>query len=101
MKELEIDECRACRGIWFDKGEEDELFSLRRIPGRFLHKGDPPPRLRLVPEGERECPRCEVTLNTVQVDGVTVDSCSGCQGFFTDFGEVRRLAEAAEGRQAD
>lgn len=94
LKDLEIDECRACRGIWFDEGEENELFSLRRVPGRFL-KGDPPGQPR-VEEGERQCPRCEVLLATVVVDGVTLDRCPDCNGFFADFGEVRELFEAQD-----
>lgn len=92
LKDLEIDECRACRGVWFDEGEEGKLFSLRRVPARFL-QGDPP-GLPQVEEGQRLCPRCEVELSTVNVDGVTLDRCSGCKGFFADFGEIRELLEA-------
>lgn len=91
MKDLEIDECRGCRGVWFDEGEEQELFALRKVPSRFLKEGGTA-GLRTIPEGERDCPRCHQRLQTKQVQGVSLDCCPDCKGFFADLGEIGRLA---------
>jgi Zn-finger nucleic acid-binding protein len=81
-----------------DHEEIDELFSLPKIPERFLNMEryrEPPPSAA---EGNRVCPRCEERLKVIAVDGISLDACSGCKGVFCDLGELRLLAEAAERR---
>lgn len=95
---VEIDQCRLCRGVWLDHGEVDQIFALKKIPPRLLNNEiyhEPPTE---VPEGERLCPRCDDFLAVIEVDGIRLDACTQCKGFFADLGEVRRLSEAAERR---
>lgn len=98
IRSIELDQCRQCRGVWLDHKEVDALFSMDSIPERFINQElyrEPP---EFVPEGQRKCPRCLVELKTIEVDGIKLDACSDCKGFFADLGELRRLAEAAERR---
>lgn len=100
IRDIELDQCRACRGVWLDHQEIDRLFAIPKIPERFVNMEryrEPPP---LIPEGRRSCPRCPETLKLISVDGISLDACSGCKGVFCDFGELRLLAEAAERRFA-
>ena len=98
VRDVELDQCPSCRWVWLDHMEIDELFSFPKIPERLISQqvhGETPD---MVPVGERYCPRCRETLTTVNVDGVELDVCAQCKGLFTDLGEIRRLAEAAEKR---
>ena len=74
------------------------MFGLPKIPERFLNMELYRELPDMVPEGERTCPRCCEVLKVIQVDGICLDACSGCKGFFADLGELRSLAEAAEKR---
>ena len=97
-RDTELDQCPECRGLWLDHREIDELFALQNIPSRFLDQqqyGEPP---AMISEGCRVCPRCERGLRTVEVDGIKLDACAECHGIYTDLGELKQLAEAAERR---
>ncbi len=39
------------------------------------------------------CPRCRLTLHPVDYEGVEVDMCDGCWGFWLDSGELEELIE--------
>lgn len=95
---VELDTCQACHGVWLDYGEVDLLFQEEKLPQSLTDlEIFQQPDMR-VPEGHRTCPRCTDFLKLVVVDNITLDVCSSCKGFFTDFGELKRLAEAAETR---
>jgi Zn-finger nucleic acid-binding protein len=95
---VELDQCRRCRGIWFDHMEIDQILAMPRLPERLISQQlyHDPPLMR--PEGERPCPRCRELLKTINVDGISLDACSLCKGFFADLGEVGALTQAAEKR---
>lgn len=97
---VELDQCRHCRGVWLDHREIDELFALPKIPERFLNMEMYREAPEMVEQGQRICPRCEEQLKLIEVDGIELDACSACKGFFADLGELRKLAEAAEARYA-
>jgi len=44
------------------------------------------------------CPLCEVALQQIDYHGVTIDTCSGCEGAWFDVGEIEEILQAA--RQA-
>ena len=98
FKTIQVDQCKVCRGIWLDKGEVDQLFSLKEIPHRLINSEVYHSPDQLVPEGHRTCPRCNTFLKLVPIDGIKLDVCSDCHGFFTDIGELKQLAKAAENR---
>ena len=56
-------------------------------------------RAQMVAAPKGLCPRCGVTLAKKVLDGVTVEACPNCKGFWLDHGEldilVNRKDEAA------
>lgn len=47
---------------------------------------------RIVPEGERKCPICQVEMNTRFRDGVKIDVCPA-HGVWLDYGELEIICE--------
>lgn len=98
LLDVELDQCSACKGVWLDHREIDQLFAMPNIPARFMDQeryGEAP---EMVDEGSRQCPRCVESLRTVKIDGIVLDACPKCRGIFADMGELKQLAEAAERR---
>jgi len=97
---LELDQCPACEGVWFDATELSLLFG-----GRDDLTDDAVARLPDADtvEERRRCPHCRRHLRKVVVgddDGVLIDACPAGHGVFFDRGEVgalsRRFEDAAE-----
>jgi len=87
-RDLVLDHCHTCRGLWFDAGELEEY--LARSQARFDDSA-------LEPLGETPlpCPRCPgVRLERARVDGVALDVCPRCRGTFVDLGEIHALLGA-------
>jgi len=42
------------------------------------------------------CPKCGSALKEVNVEGVMIDKCEGCEGFFLDKGEMQLLTDRKE-----
>lgn len=42
------------------------------------------------------CPRCGSTLREIEVKGVRLDQCSGCQGIYFDAGELDLFVQEAD-----
>jgi Zn-finger nucleic acid-binding protein len=89
LEDVEVDQCDACSGIWFDSGE------LQRILGKAStdklktaatssDTSDDTKRAR--------CPRCRGEGKLVQVASLTsdihVDTCAVCGGQWLDGGEL-------------
>ena len=70
---------------------------LVELPRRLL-EGEVKSSGQVIPEGHRTCPHCKCFLTLVEVDDVKLDVCPACHGFFSDLGELKSLAEAAERR---
>lgn len=93
FRQIELDLCAACEGVWFDRGELALLL------------GDEPALAAAAAPAEptRACPLCDRPLDKVNIGpgrGVVVDRCpQGC-GLWFDGAEVAQLAadvEAAAG----
>ena len=98
FRSIEVDQCRVCRGLWLDLGEIDRLFALKKLPDRLLNHEVYHTPAQVVPEGHRTCPRCNSFLVVIDVDGISLDACLDCKGFFCDLGEFANLEAAAERR---
>lgn len=97
-----IDVCPACKGIWFDAGEQfvDLARSLSKsedIPSeklRLFEKRNVQ-TLKTIKEGYKLCPICSKELrkfNYSYDSNIFLDKCRYCGGIWTDGGEVRRIA---------
>jgi Zn-finger nucleic acid-binding protein len=90
-KELFVDYCKKCGGIWLDRGELTELASLSRFYINHLDSGGEAVIINRV----RECPHCEVVLQPMhprEHPDITIDRCPDCKGMWLDRGELRQFA---------
>ncbi len=94
---LELDDCPACEGVWFDAGELALLFA--DTDGN-AHPELVPDMVAKLPqagttERPRRCPSCRKTMHKVNIGPrrrVLIDACSRGHGLFFDRGEVADLA---------
>ena len=90
--ELKLDQCFVCNGVWFDAGELQKYLSENctivnspEIDRPLIEKAD---------KKISKCPHCNVDmvkLPAPKAPGITIDSCSTCQGIWLDSGELDRL----------
>ena len=98
MGEVELDRCDRCHGIWFDRGELDQVLSAGDVeltaPGHLDPSGSSG-----ASEHDRvpgTCPRCRQPelgrVLSVVVDDLAYDECPQCRGVWLDSGELSTLS---------
>ncbi|MCC6521996.1 MAG: zf-TFIIB domain-containing protein [Polyangiaceae bacterium] len=93
---LEVDICRACRGVWLDGDEVAQAF--RELGD---HLGVLRETLLSASAGARTsgvgtCPRCGSDTVDLPYLGVALDVCSLCYGVWIDGDELEALARTAD-----
>jgi len=90
-KNIEIDRCSSCKGLWFDKGELDGILGVKAIkdlaiPKFSLHMPD------------RKCPKCNKGLYEFCYPETTtfVDACAECGGIWLDNQEWKEISAARD-----
>jgi len=87
-KDIEVDRCTLCKGLWFDAMEHE---ALKDVPGsEAIDSGDPEVGKLFNDEKRAVCPVCEVSmLRMVDADQphIWYESCPVCYGAFFDAGE--------------
>ncbi|MCX7824038.1 MAG: zf-TFIIB domain-containing protein [Verrucomicrobiae bacterium] len=95
LRDVEVDVCHRCRGLWLDAGE---LESLMRATGatpddpllRFLEQAGRAPRDR-----KYLCPRCDRRLSEISIEqegrSLVLERCPAGHGLWFDAGELERL----------
>jgi Zn-finger nucleic acid-binding protein len=96
-RELQLDWCRLCGGLWFDGGEVEKLTTYKNIPKKLTHPMAYDYSEKKVAEGERFCPRCNDVMKVVDYQGVNVDVCMKCQGIWFDRYELAKTMGAEDG----
>jgi Zn-finger nucleic acid-binding protein len=96
FKDIEIDFCHRCQGLWLDAGE---LEALMEQTGADTH--DPLLKFQqqsgIQPNGRPHfCPRCDVALREIQVGHsgtprLTLDKCPRGHGLWFDADELQQL----------
>lgn len=106
---LVIDHCPRCGGVWFEKGEAQQL--TRHSPSD-LWKHIPPRESGPKPpchgcgtpldrdadkcavcgkKNELECPVCARTMERRKHSGLTLDVCANCKGVWFDHAELKSV----------
>ena len=92
FRQIEIDYCRICSGIWFDKGELELLLQTASLGDTGI------PALEGVAKekrshGERKCPICRKKMKEVPVGepATHIDVCRRGDGIWFDGGELQDL----------
>jgi modulator of FtsH protease len=88
-KEVQIDCCSKCEGIWLDSGE---LAQITNTPRDLPQEGQP------TDPTEYPCPHCGVKLATRPYSNdnpVMIDLCLKCSGVYLDKGELQKFDSLA------
>jgi len=102
-KELYIEQCRHCHGIFLDYGEletimEREIVKNDRYEFKKIRQILDNPISREKEIRYKKCPECRTMmsrLNYKQKSGVIIDRCVKC-GYWLDGGELRQMMEWAK-----
>jgi hypothetical protein len=100
-KQIELDYCTQCRGVWFDVNEVELLLkslNLDSESGKFASIYHLPEAK--ISELGRKCPVCRKKMRKVHLGdehGIAIDVCNNKEGIWFDGGEVvHMIKEAAE-----
>lgn len=106
---LTIDHCNRCGGVWFEKGEAQQL---ARFSPSDLWKHIPPRQVVPKPpchgchapldrdadvcpacgtKNDLKCPECDRTMERRKHSGLTLDVCAHCKGVWFDHAELRSV----------
>lgn len=97
LRDVEIDNCLSCGGIWLDKGELEFLIEDAEKAAQLLAGFQAAP---LAKEKKRPCAICDRKMDKVHVGSekapLLIDRCPKHHGLWFDQGELDAiLAEAA------
>jgi len=102
-KQIELDVCVFCKGVWFDADELALLLESLELSAGDLAR----PLSAKTAEKPRRCPRCRRKMEKVLMgpgDGVMIDRCRKEHGLWFDGGEldavIKGLSESAAGGEA-
>jgi Zn-finger nucleic acid-binding protein len=89
-KDIELDVCNSCKGVWFDAEELELLLGSLQLPvEELIHK------LRGKSSEEvRKCPSCRRKMEKVLVGpgkGEVIDRCRKGHGLWFDGGELDKV----------
>jgi uncharacterized protein len=99
-KQIELDYCQSCKGVWFDAGELELLLEVggvkntRQSLGDVLHLPE-----TQTSEKKRRCPICARNMKKVKIGGETgvmIDACERNDGLWFDGGEVAALIQVID-----
>ena len=101
-KQIELDYCHTCKGVWFDAGELELLLEAGGLKDAGQTLGDV---LRLpeaqTSEKKRRCPICSNNMKKVKIggeNGVMIDACIRHDGLWFDGGEVTHVIKIISAR---
>lgn len=93
LMDIEIDFCLHCGGLWLDKDELAEFIRKGKIPNRLVSTFCLDMRKMKMKDGDRICPRCSALLKVIDHNGIFIDHCTDCGGFWFDRGELLKALQ--------
>ena len=91
VRDVEVDRCKSCKGIWCDHRELGELLGQSKWRLSKLASSKEHDQLN---RRRAKCPRDETDLmrvSSAENPQVVLDSCPTCQGIWLDGGELDKL----------
>lgn len=94
-RDIELDYCTVCSGVWFDSGELELLLESldKEDRGTFLDN-ILKSAAAISEEKRRKCPICRRRMKKTTIaepPGILIDVCPGKHGLWLDGGEVSQL----------
>ena len=97
-KQIPVDRCPSCEGMWFDYEEldmlEDKEFAMDDLKGSLIHREQ---------ETDMKCPRCGKPMRRFQyrLYSLELEYCVEGHGFWLDKGEEQRVLAIMSQREKD
>ncbi|HET6382931.1 MAG TPA: zf-TFIIB domain-containing protein [Armatimonadota bacterium] len=91
-----VDVCANCKGLWFDWQELARLEKPTSQITPALQSALDSPRQPDQNRGALRCPKCGIPLHRHEFrmeQGVDIDECYQCGGFFLDAGELKAIRD--------
>lgn len=85
VRNIELDACPKCRGIWFDSSELDKIMGGAKSFEKQAYLAEPL-------GAKIDCPSCGDRMQYLNVETTTIDYCKKCEGVWLDAGELTELA---------
>ena len=98
FKDIDIDHCPECKGLWLDFHELDQLED---------HAMDEDERKGMIEYARREsdisCPHCHEVMETFnyRAHNLPIDHCKNRHGYWLDEGEEKKVLEVMKQRVQD
>jgi len=100
-RNIEIDYCNSCRGVWFDSGELELLLKSQGLEEpKALFDGILNSQEAASSEKKRKCPICGRKMKKTEIGGqpeILIDVCRDKHGLWFDGGEVAQLIKRLAG----
>lgn len=97
LQSVVVDECQACRGIWFDRDELRRAKDAAEPDANWLDF-EVWNHMDRVNSGSASirCPTCRSPLVALRYGdtNVEIDHCARCEGTWLDHGEFRKIVDA-------
>ena len=99
LAKIEVDECRICRGIWFDKDEfrkvKDKTDSDLKWMDFEIWKHEDKFKLK---DSALQCPVCQTNTKVIDYGSTSIEInyCPSCKGIWLDKGEFEKIISALE-----
>ncbi len=102
-RNIELDYCHSCKGVWFDSGELEILLKSQGLeePKTFFD-GILTSQEAVSSEKKRNCPICSHRMNKTAIGGqpeILIDICRDKHGLWFDGGEVAQLVSRLAGER--
>ena len=91
LKEIELNRCTSCGGLWLDAGEVKSIKEDDAKVGYVVDTGNNFPNSKWNSITEIDCPYCEIkmTHHSYSKDKkIKYEACGSCYGVFMDAGEL-------------
>jgi Zn-finger nucleic acid-binding protein len=104
-KNIELDTCPKCKGVWFDAGELELLLEAAGLGNsqQYMSGIISAPDIS-APEKKRRCPVCRRKMKKHHIDKESktmLDACPGGHGIWFDGNEVTQLIKALSGKSPE
>ena len=101
-RDIELDYCSSCRGVWFDSGELELLLKSQGLEeSKVFLDGILNSQEAASPEKKRKCPICGHKMKKTAIGEqpeILIDICRDKHGLWFDGGEVTRLIKHLAGK---
>ena len=101
---VQVDYCKECKGVWLDSDEMndvvDDLVSKDRTKNAVIDLDKLIVGEVRIKENHLCCPKCAEAMtkfNYAYDSNIILDKCESCNGIWTDYNEVMRLAVFRKG----